>query len=527
MSDWLLSTLVATSGLVLLVLVLREPVRRTFGARAAYGLWVIPAARMFMPTLTHTVERRVPISIAPLADPLHASALSMASVSVAEPSLLDRLGGWPILALGLWATVAITLFLSRVLAFHRDRRAILATSTPVDQAGAIRIVRTAEVTSPVALGIIDPIIAVPADFERLYDLRERRLVIEHELAHHRSGDLAANLFAFVLLCLQWFNPLAWVAHAAFRFDQEAACDARVLDKASAADRADYGRAIAKAASGRALLFASALDRRNSLQRRLQSMLKNSNPLQRIAGQVLIVGALGVALPLTAGRAVEYVDVAAPAAPFAIVPVRPAVAPAVVTAAAAVAQPVRQARPAAAPRPVAAPVPPANRDAFDDNLSISGDRITIDGQTRRWEDLTPPEKARVRAAVAKARASLENVHIDRDKIMREVAGISNKIDMAKLQSDLARGQASAAQALRNIDANRAAMERAGVQPDAIEATVAKALQSVRTVDVQSIQRSLASIDQRKIAQDVAGAEQSVQKARAELDRLQARMDADHN
>ena len=108
-------------------------------------------------------------------------------------------------------------------------------------------------------------IAVPADFDRLYAEHERRLALEHELAHHRSGDLIANLFAFVLLCLQWFNPLAWVAHAAFRFDQEAACDARVLDKAKAQDRADYGRAIAKAASGRALLFASALDRRNTLK----------------------------------------------------------------------------------------------------------------------------------------------------------------------------------------------------------------------------------------------------------------------
>ena len=72
-----------------------------------------------------------------------------------------------------------------------------------------------------------------------------------------------------------------------------------------------------------------------------------------------------------------------------------------------------------------------------------------------------------------------------------------------------------------------MERAGVEPDAIEATVAKALQSVQSVDVQSIQRSLAKIDRGKIAQDVAGAQKSVDKARVELDRLQARIDADHN
>lgn len=531
MSDWLLSTFLATSALTLLVLILREPVRRYFGARAAYGLWLIPAARMFMPTLTHTVERRVPVSFSPMTDPLHASALSMASVSIGEPSMLDRVGGWPMLALVVWGTVAAGLFLSRIIAFHRDRRAILSTSRPFEQAGSVRIIRSSEVTSPVALGIIDPIIAVPADFERLYGLRERRLVIEHELAHHRSGDLVANLFAFVLLCLQWFNPLAWVAHAAFRFDQEAACDARVLDKASAADRADYGRAIAKAASGRALLFASALDRRNSLHRRLQSMLKSSNPARRIAGRVIIVGAVAVALPLTATRAVEYVDIPVPAAAPAdsVRLAAPAVPAAAAASAVAVAQPAPAVSSVATPRPVAATVTPASAmpNQFHDDLTISGDFITIDGQRKRWEDLTPAEKTRVREAVAKARASLQNVHIDRDKIMRDVASIPDKIDMAKIQSDVARGQASAAEALRNIQTNRAAMERAGVQPDAIEATVAKALQSVRAVDLQSVQRSLATIDRGKIARDVAGAEQSVQKARAELDRLQARIDADRN
>src|SRR4030095_6709307 len=155
---------------------------------------------------------------------------------------------------------------------------------------------------------------------------ERRLALEHELAHHRSGDLVANFIAFVLLCLQWFNPLAWVAHAAFRFDQEAACDARVLDKAKADDRADYGRAIAQAASGRALLFASALDRRNTLHRRLKSMLTNPSAGRRFAGRLTVVAAVALALPLTATRAIEYVDKVVPAAPTAV-PATPAAAPA--------------------------------------------------------------------------------------------------------------------------------------------------------------------------------------------------------
>ena len=63
MTDWLLHTLVATSALIVLVLVVREPVRKRFGSRVAYGLWLIPVARLFMPTLTHNVERSAPPAI--------------------------------------------------------------------------------------------------------------------------------------------------------------------------------------------------------------------------------------------------------------------------------------------------------------------------------------------------------------------------------------------------------------------------------------------------------------------------------
>ena len=566
MTDWLLSTLVATSGLTLLVLLAREPVRKRFGSRVTYSLWLIPTARLFMPTLTRTVERRVPAvpPFQPIADPLVRESLWMARVAPPQPSLLDRVGGWPTLVVILWFAVAAGLFLSRMIAFHRDRRTILASSTCVDRVGSVRIVRSPEIASPVALGILDRLIAVPSDFERLYDPRERRLVLEHELAHHRSGDLVANLFAFVLLCLQWFNPLAWVAHAAFRFDQEAACDARVLDQAAADDRADYGRAIAKAASGRALLFASALDRRNTLHRRLQSMLRNPNPNQRMIGRVIVVGAVAFALPLTASRAVQYVDVPSPvpATPSAaatpqVVPIAarqetlpaaveqappPQVVDAAVSSAAeprlrpTVAAAVRQAMPltqvAAGGVAIAAPagsLPRASRYDERDNLTISGDMVTINGVRKRWEDLTPAEKARVRSAVAKANQALAGVHIDQARIAQDLAHIPNQAQMAELQQQLARTQVRVAQ---SADAARRSV--AAVDWPRVAQSMDDARRAVAAVDWQRInqsfadaKRSLGVVDQAKIAESVARAAQSMTAAKAELARIQARIEADQN
>src|SRR4030095_2191150 len=88
----------------------------------------------------------------------------------------------------------------------------------------------------------------------------------------------------------------------------------VLDKAKSLDRADYARAIAKAASGRALLFASTLDRPNALKRRLSSMLNSTTTGKRASGKLMILTAVALALPLTATRAIDYIDVPASPAP---------------------------------------------------------------------------------------------------------------------------------------------------------------------------------------------------------------------
>ncbi|MFL6724813.1 MAG: M56 family metallopeptidase [Sphingomicrobium sp.] len=507
MTDWLLGTLLATSALMVAVLLIREPVRRHFGARVAYGLWLIPAARLLMPTLTQTVERPVTMPVTPrlLTSQIMAEPMLLSSLSAPETSLIDQFGGWPTVLLTLWLGIAAGLFAARILAFRRDRAVIMEGSTDLDWIGSILIVQSPDVRGPLAFGIFDRVIALPADFFDSYAPHERGLALEHELSHHRSGDLVANFFAFVLLCLQWFNPLAWVAHAAFRFDQEAACDARVLDKAKAHDRADYGRAIAKAASGRALLFASALDRRNTLHRRLKSMLTNPTAGRRLTGRLMVLATVAVALPLTATRAINYVDVPAPVTPTspAAQPVAPAV-PAPVAAVAPVA-PVADAHPATSLH-------------FDDDHGT----IHINGQTKRWKDLTPAEKAEVRGAIREAKEELARTHIDREEIQRDIREAMEdvKIDQAEMRRDLQDARKEIERAMREVDAHVVDIRRSGQSPEQIKATIRASLKSVEAIDVEAITRqALASVDHEKIAASVAQAEASIARAQAEMERLE--------
>jgi uncharacterized membrane protein len=225
----------------------------------------------------------------------------------------------------------------------------------------------------------------------------------------------------------------------------------VLDKAKADDRADYGRAIAKAASGRALLFASALDRRNTLHRRLKSMLYQPSAGRRLAGRLTVIAAVAIALPLTATRAVQYVDKLAPAAPAPAASVAPAVS------VAPVAEP-------AVPASPAAPAPIAQVDPVQ-SIDVGKRVIVINGKTKRWDELTPAEKTEIRQSIAKARRELAEHRIDSSQIQAEVqqALAESNIDKEELQRDLAEARSEVASAIAEIEAHSAEMRRAGVDP----------------------------------------------------------------
>jgi len=94
------------------------------------------------------------------------------------------------------------------------------------------------------LGAWRPRIVLPSDFETRYSGAERALILAHERAHLRRNDALTNAIACGLVCVFWFNPLAYWAWNRFRFDQEVACDATVLRQAKVSRRR-YARALAR------------------------------------------------------------------------------------------------------------------------------------------------------------------------------------------------------------------------------------------------------------------------------------------
>ena len=302
-------TMLTTALLVAAVLLIRKPVARLFGPGLTYALWAIPALRFVLPPLPFAEPATAPAAVPMLPVDGTMTEMTEAAHAVVTPAAMPQTG-WtfadalPLLFL-LWLAGALVVLARAALAHRRFQAEVLARGAELDPLGSIRLVMSDAVDGPVAFGLVRRFVAVPRDFFARYAPEERALAIDHELAHHRHGDLWANAAALLLLASQWFNPLAWRAIRAFRFDQEAACDVRVLVMAGEDGRgprtASYATAIAKAAVGSRLALAAPMASRDTLQERLTMLMMQKDISRRrsLAGRLLVGGAAMAALAATA------------------------------------------------------------------------------------------------------------------------------------------------------------------------------------------------------------------------------------
>ncbi|MEQ9506057.1 MAG: M56 family metallopeptidase [Hyphomonas sp.] len=279
-----LETLLAVSVLILVVLMVRRPVSRQFGAGVVYMLWVIPVVRFFLPPLSTPVSL-LNLNFAPVGQtsaemltPLETEATLAAAPpvvaawtpgpemeAVAEPSTLSLAAQvLPVLLVAVvaaWLAGTVYLIARNLLAHRTFMQTVEREAMPVSAPMADLVTRIAAETGlrrpprlvaslisrgPFVTGLFRPVVVMPAWFEDDYTPMEARAALAHELMHVRRGDLWALQVSELFVAAMWFNPLAYIARNAFRTDQEAACDADVLSRCQTSPHA-YGSTLVKAA----------------------------------------------------------------------------------------------------------------------------------------------------------------------------------------------------------------------------------------------------------------------------------------
>ncbi|AKM06654.1 M56 family metallopeptidase [Pelagerythrobacter marensis] len=445
--SWLIETLAWTAGLIALVLVLRRPVSRYFGAKAAYGLWLLPFARLLLPPIV------LPAWLAPSPAELPGDVLPAGQLAhlAFDPSLLPDGSGpvqavspnipWAAVLLALWLVGAAGFLWLRFSAYHRARRILLADAVPVGEAGRVRLIETGETGAPIAFGVLDKVVALPPGFMARRDRDARDLALAHELAHHRGQDLLANFAAQFLFALHWFNPLAYLGWQAMRRDQEAACDARVIETRDRSARAEYGRVIASFAAGPRVALAAPMTcpvlGDKSIIHRLRSLTMNDiTPRRRMAGRAILAAGL-LALPLTATISyAESMDVEVP------LPPAPPAAPE---------PPAPPAAPLAPDAPPAPPAPAAPQSGEAERHVTVERIITNDGDDRRIH-VHRVELDAARKKADKARLKAEKAR-QKAEMRRDMSNLS-AADQAEFAADMARLEAE----LRQLDGLDERVER---------------------------------------------------------------------
>ena len=298
---WGEATLVASTALLLLVLLLRAPARRWVGPRLAYALWALPAARLILPPLPATLVESLPL----------AGATARMSVLFAGPRTgIEALSGPAPIAIGtvllaVWLAGALGLFTFHAVRHGGMCRRLRVRGTVLGRLDDVSLIAT-DVEGPLAFGVLHRFIAVPRGFASAYTAHERELALAHERAHHARGDLLANWVSLAVLAAHWWNPVAWAAIRAFRDDQEFATDAHVLAARSPGARAVYAHVLATA-SGIGALPACNLHARSNLKGRL--MMIAQKPRSR---RQLVLGGAVLALLGTSALAATVATAGSPA-----------------------------------------------------------------------------------------------------------------------------------------------------------------------------------------------------------------------
>ncbi|WP_395751843.1 M56 family metallopeptidase [Prosthecobacter sp.] len=272
---WLLRTSLEASLLILAVLGLRLMLGTRLSPAWRIGLWMLVGAKLMLPAFIPAgfglggwfqQQEAAPLIQTPAAQPI----VAMAAVKAAETGSLDTItaahgSAAPVkmpsaftLMLMLWVAGAALVIAAALYRQHRFNRVLqkrpAATAALLralvaslsQKAGIrqpVRVLLMPAGTTPAIVGISQPCILLPEDWDARFDEHSLRHVLLHELLHVKQHDLIWNWVATAVQALHWFNPLVWFVVSRFQADRELRCDAGALEMLSPTERIDYGHTL--------------------------------------------------------------------------------------------------------------------------------------------------------------------------------------------------------------------------------------------------------------------------------------------
>ena len=158
--------------------------------------------------------------------------------------------GFAVIAISIarqWCRIMGATRKSRIITSGPLHARFLELSAKVGVRRKVRLLSSSAKLSPMAFGVIRPTIIVPASAIRSFPPGELDVIIAHELAHHRRGDLWTNWLLAILGAVWWFNPVLWIVNRRVREACENCCDDLLIARGITTGKS-YCKALLKIAS---------------------------------------------------------------------------------------------------------------------------------------------------------------------------------------------------------------------------------------------------------------------------------------
>lgn len=234
------------------------------------------------------------------------------------PSSMD----WRGAVTGLYTLVAGLLLLRLGMGLLLARKLTRQSHATELTTGGVDVRESERVTSPVTVGLLRPVILLPADW-RTWSAAKLDAVLAHEQSHVRRRDPAVQFLSALHRALLWHSPLSWVLHRSIvRLAEDVSDDAAV---AVTRDRTTYAEMLLEFMQGgvRVNWHGAAMARYGSADARIHRILNNtllSRGVPRGAAAVICLLAVplayvtAAAVPSQSVRAVSEMPVAAGTGP---------------------------------------------------------------------------------------------------------------------------------------------------------------------------------------------------------------------
>jgi GWxTD domain-containing protein len=263
-----------------------------FGSMPALR-YVAPAVQSSIQPLRHPIPSAIPLHSESRGDVALESIRSLSAPSIRKPAVsakgklfLLHLSG-SLLILGI--AVLQQLHLRRLAVRARPAQdpglaetydALCRSMKPLSRP---RLLISGDNHAPVTFGAWKPVVLLSQAMVAALPLQEIRVILGHELAHHRRWDPWLAWLQVIISAVWWFNPVYWLLSRNIRSVREDCCDDMVV-ASGISSREGYCRT---------LLQAARVTCRNPMAGAAFAYLSESQPLSRRFKRIMTVKSIRI------------------------------------------------------------------------------------------------------------------------------------------------------------------------------------------------------------------------------------------